>query len=79
MVASASKSVYSAYFYDSLTSSSFYLIDGLFLQYADGYISLSSALTKLYKDEASVLASYNATNKVAIDSSEAYIAKHLSS
>lgn len=48
--------------YDGLTASSFSEIDGLYLSYVGGYISLSKALSEFDSDAASLIAAYNRAN-----------------
>ena len=57
---SESKYYYPMALFDSLTSSSFQTIDGLYLEYVDGYISLGTALSEYDTDAASIISAYNA-------------------
>ena len=45
--------------FDSLTSSSFSTIDGLYLEYVDGYISLAKAVSEYDTDAASIMKTFN--------------------
>lgn len=52
--------------FDSLTSSSFSTIDGLYLSYADGYIPLSKALSEYDSDAATIVQQYKAKNSALL-------------
>ena len=55
-----SKYYYPMALFDSITSSSFQEIDGLYLEYVDGYISLGKAVSEFDSDADSIIKSYNA-------------------
>jgi raffinose/stachyose/melibiose transport system substrate-binding protein len=64
-------------FFDSLTDSSFYEIDGLYLEYVDGYISLQKAVSEYDSDAASIMQTFNSQHSVAIAKLTAYENKAL--
>ena len=45
--------------FDSVTSSSFQTIDGLYLEYVDGYISLRKAVQEYDKDAGQIIGQFN--------------------
>jgi hypothetical protein len=55
-----------------LTSSSFQEIDGLYLEYAQGYISLGTALSEYDSDAASIIKAYNALHPQLVAETVAY-------
>jgi raffinose/stachyose/melibiose transport system substrate-binding protein len=73
MINAATPTTYGVYFGDGLTSSSFDEIDGLYLQYADGYISLNDAIKKFDSDQTTVMNQYIAANKGAVAQTAAYL------
>jgi hypothetical protein len=58
--------------FDSLTSASFQEIDGLYLEYAQGYISLGTALSEYDSDAASIIKAYNAEHPQLVAETTAY-------
>jgi len=69
---SESKYYYPMALFDSLTAPSFQEIDGLYLEYVDGYISLGTALSEYDTDAASVIKAYNAAHPQLVASTIAY-------
>ena len=69
---SESKYYYPMALFDSLTSSSFQEIDGLYLEYVDGYISLGTALSEYDTDAASIISTYNAQHPQLVAETIAY-------
>ena len=67
-----SKYYYPMALFDSLTSSSFQEIDGLYLEYVDGYISLGTALSEFDTDAASIIKSYNSQHSQLVSETIAY-------
>ncbi len=63
--------------FDSLTASSFETIDGLYLEYVDGYISLSKLVSQYDSDAASIMKTYNSQHAVAVAKLTAYENKAL--
>jgi raffinose/stachyose/melibiose transport system substrate-binding protein len=63
--------------FDSLTSSSFSTIDGLYLEYVDGYISLAKAVSEYDTDAASIMKTFNSQHAVAVAKLAAYENKAL--
>ena len=73
----ASKTTYGVYFWDGLTSSSFNQLDGLYLQYADGYVPLGKAESEFNRDVSQIMKTYDAKNAAIITKLKAYEAKKL--
>ena len=69
---SESQYYYPMALFDSLTSSSFDTIDGLYLEYVDGYISLGKLVSEYDSDAAAVIKSYDATNAPLVAKATAY-------
>ncbi len=63
--------------YDGLTASSFSIIDGLYLSYVGGYISLWKALSELNSDVATLISQYNSANPALVSKLTALEAKGL--
>ncbi len=63
--------------YDGLTASSFSIIDGLYLSYVGGYISLSKALSELDSDVSTLISQYNSANPALVSKLTALEAKGL--
>lgn len=63
--------------FDGLTDNSFDEIDGLYLQYVDGYTSLTKAESEFKSDVASVMKTFDAQNSVVIAKATAYWNKKL--
>lgn len=59
-------------FFDSLTSSSFDTIDGLYLEYVDGYISLAKAVSEYDSDAASIMKTFDSQHAVAVAKLKVY-------
>ncbi len=74
-----SKYYYPIALFDSLTGSSFNTIDGLYLQYIDGYMSLSKAQSQFNSDADSIIQSYSTAHQALIQQFTAYEKKHPSS
>lgn len=66
------KQYYPMALFDSLTSSSFSTIDGLYLSYADGYIPLKKAISEYESDANSIMQAYNAKNGALVAKLTAY-------
>jgi raffinose/stachyose/melibiose transport system substrate-binding protein len=77
LVDSVSKTTYGVQMFDGLTATSFNLIDGLYLQYVNGYVSLAKAQSEFNSDVASVMKSYDASNAKIIPKTAAYENKKL--
>lgn len=60
-----------------MTASSFETIDGLYLEYVDGYISLSKLVSQYDSDAASIMKTYNSQHAVAVAKLAAYENKAL--
>ncbi len=69
---SESKYYYPMALFDSLTAPSFQEIDGLYLEYVDGYISLGTALSEYDTDAASVIKPTTLTHPQLVASTIAY-------
>ena len=69
---SESQYYYPMALFDSLTSSSFDTIDGLYLEYVDGFISLGKLVSEYDSDAAAVIKSYDATNAPLVAKATAY-------
>jgi raffinose/stachyose/melibiose transport system substrate-binding protein len=63
--------------FDSLTANSFQTIDGLYLEYVDGYIPLSKMVSEYDSDAASIMQTYNSEHAVAVAKLAAYENKAL--
>jgi raffinose/stachyose/melibiose transport system substrate-binding protein len=58
--------------FDSLTASSFEPIDGLYLEYVDGYISLAKAVSEYDTDAASIMQTFDSEHAAAVANLTAY-------
>ena len=76
-LAAESGSYYPMALFDSVTSSSFNTIDGLYLEYVDGYISLQKAVQEYDKDSAQIIQQFNSTHSQLVANTAAYFNKML--
>ena len=63
--------------FDSVTSSSFNTIDGLYLEYVDGYITLQKAVQLYDKDSAQIIQQFNSTHSKLVANTAAFYNKLL--
>jgi hypothetical protein len=63
--------------FDSLTASSFSTIDGLYLEYIDGYISLSKAISEYDADASKIITAYTAAHSSLVQKLTTYENKAL--
>jgi hypothetical protein len=72
-----SKYYYPIALFDSLTASSFSTIDGLYLEYIDGYISLSKAISEFDADAGKIITAYTAAHSSLVQKLTTYENKKL--
>lgn len=63
--------------FDSVTASSFNTIDGLYLEYVDGYISLQKAVQQYEKDAGQIIQQFNSSHKELVAKTAAFFNKKL--
>jgi raffinose/stachyose/melibiose transport system substrate-binding protein len=76
-LAAESGSYYPMALFDSVTSSSFNTIDGLYLEYVDGYISLQKAVQEYDKDSAQIIQQFNSSHSLLVSNTAKYFNKKL--
>ena len=76
-LAAESNAYYPMALFDSVTSSSFNTIDGLYLEYVDGYISLQKAVQQYDKDSAQIIQQFNSTHSKLVANTAAFYNKLL--
>ena len=76
-LAAESNAYYPMALFDSVTSSSFNTIDGLYLEYVDGYISLQKAVQEYDKDAGQIIGQFNASHKELVAKTAAFFNKKL--
>jgi ABC-type glycerol-3-phosphate transport system substrate-binding protein len=77
MINAASSTTYGVYFWDGLTSASFNQLDGLYLQYANGYIPLAKAESEFNSDVDQIMQTYEQKNSATIAKMTTYENKKL--